>query len=297
MRSNRQWLYMQLLVNTACCIYGRQEKLLFSTSNKMKEIDLDTGVVEELANLSTNVYSIAYDVKERYVYAPRYHENVIYRFPYPNEQTVNFEIVISTNSPSDVTFDSENSHLYWTENTDIMRCNSDGSNLTTIVNVPSPLALTLDTHNRWIYYSTQESYALHRVTFDLKENQVVVNLTSRAIDIEIDFIEKRVYWMEYESGDLKSALYNGSDVKTVVSTNVQYNNREIYIVGDYVFYTSLYKILKVHKSSGQIPAIVHTETIYIYGILFYKQEGKNRSVIQPIHFIYHYSNFERKFSV
>ncbi|CAC5394968.1 unnamed protein product [Mytilus coruscus] len=278
MRSNHPWLYMQLLISTVCCIYGREEKLLFSTEYTVKEIDLDTGVVKDLANHSTIVYSIAYDVKERYVYIPRFYEAVIDRFPYPNDQTVNFEIVVSTNYPYYVAFDSGNSHLYWTgyASGKIMRCNSNGSDLTTIVDISSiPMALTLDTHTRWIYYSKASSNALLRVTFDGKEKQVVLNLTSQLIDIEVDFVDKRIYWMEYYTGDFKSALYNGSDVKTVVSTNVKFNNREIDIGNEYVFYTSYNNILKVHKSSGQIPTVVHTESILIYGLLFYKQEDRN----------------------
>ncbi|CAC5410066.1 LRP2 [Mytilus coruscus] len=279
---------------------GRQEKLLFSTVYNIKEIDPYTGVVKELAHQSTVSHSIAYDVKERYVYSSRFDENAIVRFPYPNDQTVHFEIVVSTNRPYYVAFDSGNSHLYWTEfNTlgKIMRCNSDGSDVITILNETLPDALTLDTHNRWIYYSTETSDALLRVTFDGKEKQVVINLTSRLIDIQVgyssylvvisDFVDKRVYWMEYDTGDLKSALYNGSDVKTLVSTNVNVN-REIDIGDDYVFYTSSNKILKIHKSSGQIPADVHTETTQIYGVLFYKQEGKNISVIKPLKFIIHF---------
>lgn len=81
--------------------------------------------------------------------------------------------------------------------------------------------------------------------------------------------------MQDDTVDLKSAMYNGSDVKTVISTNVQSSNREIDIGGDYVFYTSNTKILRVHKSSGQNPTTVHTETTQIYGLLFYNQEGKN----------------------
>ncbi|VDI62042.1 Hypothetical predicted protein, partial [Mytilus galloprovincialis] len=127
------------------------EKLLFSRTLKLKELDLDTGVVKELATLKTVVYSLAYDVKERYVYVPRYYESVIHRFPYPNDQTVNFETVVSTQIPYHVAFDSENSHLYWTGylSRKIMRCNSDGSSLTVIVVASSiPMALTLDTINR-----------------------------------------------------------------------------------------------------------------------------------------------------
>lgn len=58
---------------------GKEQKLLFTTFNRVKEINLDTGIVKELVNLGTTVYSMAYDVKERYVYAPRYAENSIAR--------------------------------------------------------------------------------------------------------------------------------------------------------------------------------------------------------------------------
>lgn len=94
-----------------------------------------------------------------------------------------------------------------------------------------------------------------------------------------DFVGKRVYWMEFITGDLKSTLYNGSDVKTEVITNILYQNQDIDIGEDYVFYTSSTNILKVHKSSGQIPTVIHTEPIQIYGVFFYKQEGKNISEI------------------
>ncbi|CAG2222930.1 LRP2 [Mytilus edulis] len=237
---------------------SRQEKLLFSTQYNLKEFDLDTGVVKELANHSTHVYSIAYDVKGKYVYVPRILKNVIDRFPYPNDQGVNLEIVVAANNPYYVAFDSRNSHLYWTESMKIMRCDTDGSNVTTIVSISAPVSLALDPHNR--------------VTFDGTDIQVVVNHAGLPIDIQVDFVDKRIYWMEYSTGALKSALYNGSDVKTVISTNVISNNREIDIGSDYLFYTSNNKILKIHKSAGQMPEIVHTETTQIFGLILYKHE-------------------------
>lgn len=102
-----------------------------------------------------------------------------------------------------------------------------------------------------------------------------------------DVVDQRVYWMGFYTGDLKSAWYNGSDVKTVVSTSISLN-REFEIVDDYVFYTSNNTILKVHKSSGQIPMVIHTEPRRIYGVLFYKQEGKNISVSKPLNCIIHF---------
>lgn len=80
--------------------------------------------------------------------------------------------------------------------------------------------------------------------------------------------------MDFLTGDLKSAFCNGTDVKTVASTS-EPNNREIAVGEDFVFYTSLTHIFKVHKSSGHMPAIVHTGKSTMYGLLLYKQDGKN----------------------
>lgn len=55
-------------------------------------------------------------------------------------------------------FDSVNSHLYWAEHVStgqILRCNPDGSNVTTIVKAYKPLTLTIDTHNRFVMLVTQ----------------------------------------------------------------------------------------------------------------------------------------------
>lgn len=61
-------------------------------------------------------------------------------------------MIVSTTSPYYVAYDSENSHLYWTGSTllgKIMRCNSNGSDVTVIADVSHPMALALDAHTRF----------------------------------------------------------------------------------------------------------------------------------------------------
>lgn len=63
------------------------------------------------------------------------------------------ETIVSTNFPFGISFDSVNSHLYWTETYSpgrIMRCNPDGSNITVLLNDTEPTALTLDIRNRFV---------------------------------------------------------------------------------------------------------------------------------------------------
>lgn len=76
-----------------------------------------------------------------------------FRFPYPINHTVLLETIVTTIYPVGIAFDSVNGHIYWTETHNpgkIMRCNSDGSNVTIIVYETKPTALTLDIQNRFV---------------------------------------------------------------------------------------------------------------------------------------------------
>lgn len=59
------------------CITGLEEKLLFSTSGYLKEIDLNSSVVKVLINAGSTVYSLTYDYYEKYLYVPRSQGDII----------------------------------------------------------------------------------------------------------------------------------------------------------------------------------------------------------------------------
>lgn len=81
--------------------------------------------------------------------------------------------------------------------------------------------------------------------------------------------------MEYQTGDLRSAWFNGSDDRTIVSTNEQSQNWDIDMNQDVIFYTSNNKIMKIKKSLGQNSTVVHKDTQVIYGLLSYNSKGTN----------------------
>lgn len=84
-------------------------------------------------------------------------------------------------------------------------------------------------------------------------------------------MEKRLYWME-RSRDLKSAWYNGSDVKTIISSTLNWN---IAINRDFIFYVSSSTISKINKYSEETPAVVYSETGHVYALLIYEHKGNN----------------------
>ncbi|XP_071178159.1 protein cueball-like isoform X1 [Mytilus edulis] len=288
--------YMKIFLFIIADVYGIEEKLLFSTLNNLKEIDLDTGMVRTLKSQSGYIYSMAYNHKERYMYVPRYHIGDIVRFPYPNDFTVVFESIVSASYPVGISFDSVNNHLYWTElyyPGSVMRCNTDGTDLRVILNETQPAAIALDMHNRWIYYGQQILPSqIFRSNFDGMGITVIIkDLPAKVYGLGVDVNVKRLYWMEFQTGDLQSACFNGSDVRTIVSTNAKSKNWDIATDGDFIFYTSSNKIMKISKSLQHNPTVVYTDTDIINGILLYKQNGKNTSLKKyyEIQFILHYS--------
>lgn len=88
--------------------------------------------------------------------------------------------------------------------------------------------------------------------------------------------------MEYQTGDLQSSWYNGSDVRTIVTTNITNSNWAVDVSEDFIFYTSDTTIMKINKSLRQTPTVVHTETLRICDLLLYKKDGKNTSMKKTI---------------
>lgn len=262
-----------------------KQKLVFSTYNYLKEIDLDTGVVQKLTSQNEQVHSLAYDIKERYMYVPRYDTGDIVRFSYPTNQTVMSESIVTTSSPFGISFDSVNRHLYWTELSStgrIKRCNPDGSNVTVLLNEAVPSVLTLDIQNRWIYYGQERNLSkIFRTNFDGMNKRVIIkNIPSYVYGIGVDV--ERIYWMEHSTGYLQSAFSNGSDVRTIVSTHAINTNLGIDVNKNFIFYTCNSQIMKINKSMGQTPTVIHSDTHQIYGLLLYKQDGKNTSIKQTL---------------
>ncbi|XP_071148455.1 low-density lipoprotein receptor-related protein 8-like isoform X2 [Mytilus edulis] len=267
-------LLVMISVLSWCAVNCKEEKLLYSTHSYVKEIDLKSGDVKVLLFLAGSyMFSLAYDYDGRYLYIPRRSGDII-KFPYPNNQTVQFEIVVSVNAPLGIAFDSVNKHIYWTEDEKgkIMRCNADGTNKTTILDETQPSALSIDVENRWIYYSQELNNGnIYRLTFDGKNRRVIYNLSSYVYGIQVDVIDMRLYWNEFSTGDIKSVWYNGSNVQTVVSTNLR-NNWGLDTNDDFIFFSSHHSIFKMAKSVGQTPTVVHIDTNQIYGVFLYKYQ-------------------------
>ncbi|XP_076088321.1 vitellogenin receptor-like [Mytilus galloprovincialis] len=156
----------------------------------------------------------------------------------------------------------------------IMRCNTDGSNITRIFNdTVEPAALTIDKGHRWMYFGQGiPNGTIHKLSLDGEGHHIINDLASWVFGIYAD--DTRLYWMDNFMGDLKSALFDGTDIQTIVSTNTFKLNGEIDVKEEFIFYTSSTQILKINTNGGEVPIVLHTDTERVHGLLLFKQEGK-----------------------
>lgn len=92
--------------------------------------------------------------------------------------------------------------------------------------------------------------------------------------IILDVAVNRLYWMEYNTGNLKASSYNGSDVQTVVRTKLGDTASSISVDSDLIFFPIKKEILQLNKSLGRNATVRHTDTQDILSVLFYKSKGK-----------------------
>ncbi|CAG2243751.1 unnamed protein product [Mytilus edulis] len=141
---------------------GKQIWLLISliwlsaekNASTIKELDLNTGNVTLVVNTASVVYSMAYDYENKYLYVPRSTQNDIMRLRYPPENVSTFEKIVSAGSPTAISIDQINEHLYWTDSYAfgrIGRCNFDGTNIVTIISERDVWGLAIDPTHRYVF--------------------------------------------------------------------------------------------------------------------------------------------------
>ncbi|XP_063399564.1 low-density lipoprotein receptor-related protein 4-like isoform X2 [Mytilus trossulus] len=249
--------------------------ILYSTYNAIMEFDIDTGNVTVLVEQSHYVYAMDYDYKNRFIYFPRYNSDDIVRFAYPSKNRTLQRVIQSLPYPSGIAVDSTNDHIYWVAEyaESLLRCNMDGSNEIVLSTPSYPFVIRLDLTNRWMYI-VERNIGILKSRFDLTEKETIANFVSSTVYcMDIDTAEQRLYWIRHDNGDMKSATFNGSDVKTILSTNSANNTYAIGVLGSNVFYADNKQLLMVAKTPGSTPTVLYNDTSRIDSIYVFNQSG------------------------
>ncbi|CAC5416402.1 unnamed protein product [Mytilus coruscus] len=210
-----------------------------------------------------------------------------FRLHYSSE--VSLEIIVSSvDKPASVAIDAPNEHLYWTEHRflgGIGRCNFDGSNIKVILKEHDVWPVTLDLENKWIYYSENRLRSIKRVRLNGTNTETVAIITKQIVAISFDIgeTESRLYYMNYDTGDIMSSRTDGSNQTLILYTGSRTSNYDLVINGDYIFCTNYNEILKVQKHPGRTSQIMHTETTQIISVFVYMENGQDIKLLFSTH--------------
>lgn len=91
-----------------------------------------------------------------------------------------------------------------------------------------------------------------------------------------------LYWIIDESNEIKSANFDGTDIKTVRNINPhggKYDNIAIRISRSYIFFTEAGKLFKMNKTTATSPSLLFTDTQRINSLYLYEHTGKKRHLL------------------
>ncbi|CAC5394045.1 HMCN [Mytilus coruscus] len=284
MKSTRDLLCKTMVT---LCFLGSsyQNTLLFSTNDFIKEFDLDSGNVTVLASGVDYVFSMDYDYQHGFVYIARYYQKDIQKFNYTLVENITLETVIVTEYyPVGVAIDPVDYHVYWTEmfssSRRIRRCNFDGTNPVIILDEESPWAISLDLINRWIYFGTVIGTIGRLEMNGTSKQNIIPQGIGYVSDLSIDMNLGYIYWLEYDTGDLKSADINGSNVNFVFDGNSSNSEHGLDVDDKYIYFSSIKQLLRINKFHEKEPYVLLNATETIYSVLMYKTKG-NYVKVQP----------------
>ncbi|CAC5408638.1 VLDLR [Mytilus coruscus] len=272
-------IMVELIIVFCLIIQGVESKLIFSTTSKIKEINLENGEVSDiLTDVESNVHSMDYDYTNGYIYFSRNDKNDISRFRYPSDQPYNYEIVILADRPIGVAVDPFCNHVYWTERYtgNLYRCDVDGSNKEFILQDGQLYALALDHLNRWLYYSTYDinNRSIRRSRLDGNETRTIFNVhPERVTGLSIGSNDREIlYWMEHDKGNLKSRNVDGTNEK-IYRTNTASANVGIHVYDSKIYCSNDRRILMVTLRPATTVNVLYTDTGRVLSVLYHDDKS------------------------
>ncbi|CAG2221050.1 unnamed protein product [Mytilus edulis] len=115
-----------------------------------------------------------------------------------------------TSSVSFVDYHFTDGSIYWSDQ------NKQTISRKTYESLQSPVAITIDTSNRWLYFSDHGRHTIEKCKFDGSSRQTLISDDIQTpYGLALDLNSKRLYWTDSALYHIKSSNLDGTDVKLV----------------------------------------------------------------------------------
>ncbi|MDE0552907.1 MAG: DUF5050 domain-containing protein [Candidatus Poribacteria bacterium] len=192
-----------------------------NTHGKIQRANMDGSNIEVVKRLTSIVKSMAIDTTKGKIYVT----NTWGKIQRLNLDGSNFQpnFIGSSNSPDNITVDTENSKIYWSEGANLKRANLNGSNPQNIAKGSGTLTGIAIAGGK-VYWTEMLDVTINVNSGKIRranpngsnvERLVTIN-TSVPLGITVDFAARKLYWTN-SNGKVQRADLNGSNVEAVIT--------------------------------------------------------------------------------
>ncbi len=188
---------------------------------KILRANMDGSNLEVIKRLTSVVKSIAIDTTKGKIYVA----NIWGKIQRLNLDGSNFQsnFITNSNSPDNITIDTENSKIYWSDGGNLKRANLNGSNPQNIVKGSGTLTGIAIAGGK-VYWTerlnltvTVNRGKIRRANLNGSNVDTLITIsTSVPLGIAVDFASRKLYWAE-STGKVRRADLNGANTESVIT--------------------------------------------------------------------------------
>lgn len=211
----------------------QNEKMYWSDdgTDKIQRSNLNGSNIEDIITSASNPKGIALDTDNNKIYFIDTGSQKVNRSNLDGSNQE--ELIGGISGPEGIALDVPSGHMYFTGagGTKLRRANLDGSNIIALITIDASIIIgvTLDLINRKMYWADSSQGNIKRAGMDLPSGETpgtrtdVEELVTGLTDpnwIEIDPIQKKIYWTDSGTNKIQRSNLDGSNVEDILSSGL-----------------------------------------------------------------------------
>ncbi|XP_002741307.2 prolow-density lipoprotein receptor-related protein 1-like [Saccoglossus kowalevskii] len=278
--------------------------LIFSNRYELRFLDIrhTSGSYSSLITNLRNSIALDAHYAKRLVFWTDVVDDKIYRgMITPDEDNaglINVEPVVETGlaTTEGLAVDWIADNIYWVESNldqiEVARIN--GTMRTTLIagNMESPRAIALDPRDGLLFWTDWDSGQprIERASMAGENRIIVMNVTDLQggwpNGLTIDFLERRIIWIDARSNSIHSSFYDGSDVHTILKGHEHLSHPfAVSLFEGFVFWTDWKSniVVKANKWTGGNVTVVHNTNSQPFDLQVYHSTRQPPSTNPCVH--------------
>ncbi|XP_046394159.1 low-density lipoprotein receptor-related protein 6 [Ischnura elegans] len=287
----------ELISDNKTCVVP-EAFLLFSRKENICRISIENTNNDMIIPVTgvKDASALDFDINDNRIYWSDIKIKAITR-AFMNGSEVEKIIEFGLDSPEGMAVDWVAHNIYWadTGSKRIEVARLDGTSRRALVweSLEEPRSIVLDPQEGYMYWTdwkrnsryekTQMEGRIEKSAMDGSRRILLIGTYGRANGLTIDFVERRLYWTEFDAPAIESSDLNGHNRVQLVTKDM---NRPYGLTQyqDYIYWTDWYTgdIERANKTSGDNRTKIHSKLEYITDILVFhnsRQSGWNHCAL------------------